>query len=423
MNEYNIRETENYIRQLERVKSSFEEADEYSYESARNILIEKLIEIIEIYDGIIPGIKDLILLKQGTEYRDVESIIGKLKLHVLLKRNDNNKLYSFIHTYINRLGKIVNNSEKTINCYNQKKIESELIDEIMITINIFKDDFPSITDVVLLNNGTAIRDANSLVGKLKLESNKLYTIKYENSLDDFFIQYASDVLGDTNKGLTGTEIVKFTNKYALKFDKDLPITSSDFNSSEYKVPNKRTALLLNLSKFNGEEQFKIISELCDYYKFNHNTDIKKLKNMLYEKYGIYFNKSLTESELIIETEHWLSGYNKAYQQYKSAIEKYKSKKYERNILDDMRLSFELLLKELLKNQKSLENQKEILGAALKENNISTQIRNLIIKVIDYYTKYQNDKVKHDDSSNKLEIEYMIEQTSVLMKFLIQVLDS
>ena len=89
----------------------------------------------------------------------------------------------------------------------------------------------------------------------------------------------------------------------------------------------------------------------------------------------------------------------------------------------MRLSFELLLKQLLKNQKSLENQKKILGTALEENNISAEIRNLITKVIDYYTKYQNEKVKHDDSSNRLEIEYIIEQTSVLMKFLIQVLDS
>lgn len=410
---------------MENVKSYFEEADEHSYECARNVLTEKLIEIINIYEGIIPEIKDLILLKQGTEYRDVESVIGKLKWHVLLERNNNNEIYHFIDRYINRLKTGVNSYSETdlmtSNYY--KYMKTELFDEIAIIINIFGYDFPGIKNVVLFNSGTAIRDANSLIGKLKLESNRLYHGEYEATLGDSFIHYASEILGDTEKGLTGAEIVKSTNKYAFKFNRCIPITSSDFGKFGDKVPNKRTALFLNLSKFNGHQQFKIISKLCDHDKFINNSDVKDLKNMLYEKFGIYFNKNLKESELIIETEHWLSEYNKAYQQYKSAIEKYESKKYERNILDDMRLSFELLLKELLKNQKSLENQKKILGAALKENNISAEIRNLITKVIDYYIKYQNDKVKHDDNSNKLEIEYIIEQTSVLMKFLIQVLDS
>jgi len=48
LNEYSIREIENYIKELENVKSSFEEADEHSYECACNTLIEKLIEIINI---------------------------------------------------------------------------------------------------------------------------------------------------------------------------------------------------------------------------------------------------------------------------------------------------------------------------------------------------------------------------------------
>lgn len=127
MNEYSIREIENYIKELENVKSSFEEADEHSYECACNTLIEKLIEIINIYEGIIPEIKDLILLKHGTEYRDVESVIGKLKWHVLLERNNNNEIYHFIDRYINRL-------KTGVDIYSEMEIE--LFDEIAIVINI-----------------------------------------------------------------------------------------------------------------------------------------------------------------------------------------------------------------------------------------------------------------------------------------------
>ena len=46
---------------------------------------------------------------------------------------------------------------------------------------------------------------------------------------------------------------------------------------------------------------------------------------------------------------------------------------------------------------------------------------MVIQVINYYTKYQNNYVKHDDKVNENEIEYVIEQTSIIMKFLIKML--
>ena len=44
---------------------------------------------------------------------------------------------------------------------------------------------------------------------------------------------------------------------------------------------------------------------------------------------------------------------------------------------------------------------------------------MVQKIIDYYTKYQNSHVKHNDAVNINEIEYVIELTSVIMKFLIK----
>ena len=94
--------------------------------------------------------------------------------------------------------------------------------------------------------------------------------------------------------------------------------------------------------------------------------------------------------------------------------------FERNLLDNLRLSFEILLKNLLGNNKSLENQLSELGNFLRFKNVSTELKNMIVKLIDYYTKYQNTYVKHNDTVNEKEIEFIFEYTTSLMKFLIRV---
>ena len=87
----------------------------------------------------------------------------------------------------------------------------------------------------------------------------------------------------------------------------------------------------------------------------------------------------------------------------------------------MRLSFELLVKDLLHNEKSLENQISAIGSALKNSGASAELRNMVPQVIKYYTDFQNNHVKHNDAVNSDEIEYVIELTSVVMKYLVKVL--
>lgn len=55
---------------------------------------------------------------------------------------------------------------------------------------------------------------------------------------------------------------------------------------------------------------------------------------------------ISELELVQETIHWLSQYPRSLKIYNEALVKYDNRIYERNILDDMRLAFELLLKEM-----------------------------------------------------------------------------
>ncbi len=104
-------------------------------------------------------------------------------------------------------------------------------------------------------------------------------------IKDSFISYASEILGDTEKGLTGSQIIKKCNSYSIDFDVEIPITSSDFGKFGSLVPNKRTALYRNLQKFNSEQCYKIISELCELEIFKENAEVQKLKSKVYILYG------------------------------------------------------------------------------------------------------------------------------------------
>ena len=148
--------------------------------------------------------------------------------------------------------------------------------------------------------------------------------------------------------------------------------------------------------------------------------VKDLKVRLFSRYGNLATEKIGESELIQKTKHWLSDHPQSLTQYESALSKYEGGIFERNTLDDMRLSFELLVKDLLNNGKSLENQISGIGEILKRSGASVELRNMVQQVIKYYTDFQNNHVKHNDAVNGNEIEYIIELTSVVMKFLIKI---
>lgn len=49
-----------------------------------------------------------------------------------------------------------------------------------------------------------------------------------DKISSTFLSYATEILGDTNKGLTGAEIVKYCNNHAIDFNVDIPISTCDF---------------------------------------------------------------------------------------------------------------------------------------------------------------------------------------------------
>lgn len=234
-----------------------------------------------------------------------------------------------------------------------------------------------------------------------------------NKLDNSFLVYACDILGETNSGISGMKIVERCNSYAIDFNRIIPHSTYPFDA-----PNKRSALRENLQVFNAAEQFRIIKELCEMVS-SSNKDVADLKLKLYSRYGSLATEKISETELVQKTKHWLSNHPTALSQYESALAKFEGGIFERNTLDDLRLSFELLVKDLLNNNKSLENQISGICGILKNIGTSRELQNMVHTIIDYYTKFHNNHVKHNDAVNSNEIEYVIELTSVIMKFLIK----
>lgn len=149
--------------------------------------------------------------------------------------------------------------------------------------------------------------------------------------------------------------------------------------------------------------------------------IKRIKrdNIIFYPEG----SKLLDEKVVNDVLDWLTLYPKVQENFKSALEKYQDKIYQRNLIDDLRLSLELLLKKILNNNKNLEKQKKDLYEQLEKENIPKQLRNMYWKLIDYYTDYQNNYAKHEDRVDSSEIEFIIYLTGTFMRFLMTLEDT
>ncbi len=236
-----------------------------------------------------------------------------------------------------------------------------------------------------------------------------------------FVTYAANILGDTDKGLTGSKIVQITVAHAVDHNVSLPHPTYPF--SKLGV-NKRTALFQNLMPFSSNLRYKIIKEMCGHPDIlaRNKEEAQKLKIKLFSKYGQFDEEgdaSGINENLIEQTQHWLEQYPESLELFNSALQKQENEVFLRNLLDDLRLSLEKLLCSIFENQKSLENQFQLLGQFLKKKGGSPELTNMFQKLIDYYAKYQNSYVKHDAAVLEEEIEFIFEITASFMKHLIK----
>ena len=174
-------------------------------------------------------------------------------------------------------------------------------------------------------------------------------------IPNMFLTRASGVLGDTWDGLSGSDIFKAFTGYAFDLDVDIPHPSYPFSVT---VSNKRTVLLENLRCFEPKDQYKIIRELCEHTKLPKPVpdSVNNSKNQLIARYASQCGSVTSETlnvSLVEEVKHWLSDYSDSLKLYDSALTKFNNNVFERTLLDDLRLSLELLLKAILKMQNLL----------------------------------------------------------------------
>jgi len=234
-----------------------------------------------------------------------------------------------------------------------------------------------------------------------------------------FLEYASGVLGETSKGLTGANIIRVFGHFAVEYDVEIP-----YSSYPNDAPNKRTMISSNLKSFSAKEQYTILKEMCNHssLRLKKSKEIKQLEVRLVSRYK-HLSPTDEISEvneiLIEETKHWLNEYPDSLDLYSQALEKYEHEIYQRNLLDDLRLSLEKLLKEIFENNKTLENQQSYFGSFIKSSNGSPEFANMFSRLVNYYASYNNTYVKHDDAVIEEEIEFIMEITSSFMKHLIR----
>jgi hypothetical protein len=136
---------------------------------------------------------------------------------------------------------------------------------------------------------------------------------------------------------------------------------------------------------------------------------------------------LLDQKLVNDVLDWLPTYSpKSRQYFESALSEYLTKHY-RDSIDKMRVSLETFMRHLLRTRKSLENQKSLLGTYLENKKVPSDMRNAYSAILYQYTVYQNNVAKHPHDRNapeptEDEAEFIIYQTGLLMRFLIQ-LDS
>lgn len=131
---------------------------------------------------------------------------------------------------------------------------------------------------------------------------------------------------------------------------------------------------------------------------------------------------LLDQGVVNDVLNWLQDYPKVAKHFEQALKIYLDgdRGKDRNLLDNLRFALEQLLKEVLNNKKSLENQQKYLLSWLNSKGLHQEVVNLYNQFLfGQYCMYHNNAVKHSEEFSKKEIEFMIYQTGNFIRLVLQ----
>lgn len=101
--------------------------------------------------------------------------------------------------------------------------------------------------------------------------------------------------------------------------------------------------------------------------------------------------------------------------YEEAIQNINAGGSNRTTLDNIRLSMEQYLQEVIGNKNVLENQEKPLKQFLKSKGATTEVVTSITQFLHSFYKYQDNNVKHDSNVKKEDVDYFLDIANAIIR--------
>lgn len=219
----------------------------------------------------------------------------------------------------------------------------------------------------------------------------------------------NDVEDQISQHFSANELIDLTYEFAKSYNKSIPIDEPNHGSF-----NKKELLSTNLNVLSDNEKIEFLSQIKYHSRLCEDDFLRDEIDLLVKDASNGVIKARNSVSTLLET-YSIDLKN----QWQRTYRFYDHLDY-RNALDNMRLTIELLIKRITGSEASLENQKSALGKFFEDKDISKEVRNLFFKMLDMYEKIQNHEAKHNlpQNLNSKEIKFLMNQSTVIIKFLI-----
>jgi hypothetical protein len=131
---------------------------------------------------------------------------------------------------------------------------------------------------------------------------------------------------------------------------------------------------------------------------------------------------LLDQELVNYCLHWLTKYPEVRMLFSKALKSYSKDNLTdveaRSVYDDLRASLEKLIKLILGNSDPLEKNRKIIAQWLTDKGVHTNVVAIFKHIMNQYIEFMND-AKHVNKYNSNDLEFMIYQTAIMMRMLLE----